>query len=459
MDVLELYKSLNQDSTFVTDYYRNAENFKGQTYRIFSTNTRCFNYFRSNFEYMITSIEGKPRGSWGIQASGEDKGKQYPPYFEELGLYVTTDKSLYTRTEKGIMQSNIYSNNFTANEQKFLTILNLIDSTYDRIASYLIDRTRQIVSYIDKYIDQKSFFSSISNVINGDVTFETIIKEDSFWYISFFERIDLLILLKTSTKKQKKLLKDYVFKNYRDKTNDDVVSKKYNSDQYKTVTIQDDLFIYYIVKTIIDFSSKPFEDSIKLILNQINILEDFDKEKIQNFIFDNIDYFTKLYKNAFDEDKFVKSRIYSGEEDKEDEEFYDERDVEIKSGPEPKRNPIKVSGRNVYPRSTKVRDKALENANYMCEIDPNHSTFKVQRKYGLVSYTEAHHLIPMSVQEKFKYNIDVVENVVSLCPICHRNIHIGKQKNVIIKKLYELKKDSLKEKGIDISLEELKKYY
>lgn len=42
---------------------------------------------------------------------------------------------------------------------------------------------------------------------------------------------------------------------------------------------------------------------------------------------------------------------------------------------------------------------------------------------------EAHHLIPITMQDemwdKYGINIDCLENIVSLCPNCHRAVHLA----------------------------------
>ncbi len=38
-------------------------------------------------------------------------------------------------------------------------------------------------------------------------------------------------------------------------------------------------------------------------------------------------------------------------------------------------------------------------------------------------YLEAHHLIPMSLQKDTQKKLDVLDNIFSLCPYCHRAIH------------------------------------
>ena len=75
---------------------------------------------------------------------------------------------------------------------------------------------------------------------------------------------------------------------------------------------------------------------------------------------------------------------------------------------------------------------------------------------------EGHHLIPMKAQSDFEINIDRIENIVCLCPNCHRMIHHAKksQKIKIFKKLYEKKSKGLVNSGLKISAEEIfNKYY
>ncbi len=55
------------------------------------------------------------------------------------------------------------------------------------------------------------------------------------------------------------------------------------------------------------------------------------------------------------------------------------------------------------------------------------------------AYVEGHHLIPCKITNSEKYNnrIDIVNNIVPLCPNCHRKIHysIWKEREKMIKQL------------------------
>lgn len=55
----------------------------------------------------------------------------------------------------------------------------------------------------------------------------------------------------------------------------------------------------------------------------------------------------------------------------------------------------------------------------------------------------------------FCNSLDVPANIVSLCSNCHNEIHYGKKFDLLISKLYEERKEDLKEAGIYFTLEEL----
>lgn len=111
----------------------------------------------------------------------------------------------------------------------------------------------------------------------------------------------------------------------------------------------------------------------------------------------------------------------------------------------------------VFKRDSKKVKNALKRANYKCEINCNHETFK--RKTDGYNYTEAHHLIPLYMQDNFEKSLDIEENIISLCSNCHRKIHYGLEQDKLIKQLYIDRKEKLSKKGLNITLEELLSYY
>lgn len=120
--------------------------------------------------------------------------------------------------------------------------------------------------------------------------------------------------------------------------------------------------------------------------------------------------------------------------------------------PKPKRNPLKAAN-------------ALTIADNLCEYDKYDRTFL--RKSG-IRYTEPHHLIPISKFYDFEYekgryrDLDVEENIVSLCSHCHNLLHYGmpEDKEPILRKLFSERQAALLTVGLELkSLDDLIKYY
>jgi hypothetical protein len=81
-------------------------------------------------------------------------------------------------------------------------------------------------------------------------------------------------------------------------------------------------------------------------------------------------------------------------------------------------------------RNSVLRDQIIERSNYTCELCKKTETFQdKQNKW----YFEAHHLIPFNKhnQEKFRFTLDHISNLVCLCPECHRKVHYSDLKEQI----------------------------
>lgn len=111
-----------------------------------------------------------------------------------------------------------------------------------------------------------------------------------------------------------------------------------------------------------------------------------------------------------------------------------------------------------YPRDVRVALKSFDNAQYKCELDSGHITFLTPSGR---SFMEAHHLIPLSRQSGYKVSLDVPENVICICPLCHRCLHHGQrsEKEPLLRELYKLRYEALSRRGLDIAFEELQELY
>lgn len=124
----------------------------------------------------------------------------------------------------------------------------------------------------------------------------------------------------------------------------------------------------------------------------------------------------------------------------------------------------KVGGSDAVKKNARISKQALLAAGYKCAGNASHTTFSTAKGFP---YMEGHHLIPCTYSNSHKFwkekgrNIDCEENIMCLCPTCHRRIHFGsiEEKQAIITLLYEKQRPKLEEVGLDITLEELLSLY
>ena len=104
--------------------------------------------------------------------------------------------------------------------------------------------------------------------------------------------------------------------------------------------------------------------------------------------------------------------------------------------------------RDMWGRSTIIRDQIIAMADYSCEMDSSHESFTSGRTNK--RYMEGHHVIPMRLQNEFNTSLDVYANIISLCPVCHRKIHYGLKtdRTIMLNQIYEKRNERLMKIGI-----------
>ncbi|MDR1819360.1 MAG: HNH endonuclease [Methanobrevibacter sp.] len=108
-----------------------------------------------------------------------------------------------------------------------------------------------------------------------------------------------------------------------------------------------------------------------------------------------------------------------------------------------------------FKRNKKITQKVLAECDYKCFINSNHLTFPTEDKEN---YVEGHHVIPLRFSESFDETLDCEDNIIPLCPNCHKEIHyaIDENKNQILKTIFKRK---TKLTSFDVEIDDLREYY
>lgn len=155
----------------------------------------------------------------------------------------------------------------------------------------------------------------------------------------------------------------------------------------------------------------------KYNLDRIMALKDADSQ------IKSLNKFIEYYNSSLDELKPLNIEDENIQE--EDVELPDERLNDKNTEPE---KATIVGGKKRYKTRKSVREKAILKNNYLCDChDQKHFYFEAMDT--LQNYVEGHHVIPMSMQESYwndhRTNLDIVDNIIPLCPTCHKQVHLG----------------------------------
>lgn len=128
--------------------------------------------------------------------------------------------------------------------------------------------------------------------------------------------------------------------------------------------------------------------------------------------------------------------------------------------PIPRPKPITNSVEKLsWGRDAQVAGAVLQQAGYCCDASCGSQLFRAA--VADHHYVEAHHLIPLAMQNHFGNSLDVPANIVSLCPACHAKVHRGHRsvRDPLILKLYDLRVKRLQSSGLVVSAGDLLAMY
>lgn len=116
-----------------------------------------------------------------------------------------------------------------------------------------------------------------------------------------------------------------------------------------------------------------------------------------------------------------------------------------------------VASSSKWKTNRKIRDQALQKAGRKCEFQESHITFIDNNKN---TFMEGHHLVPLEYQDLFHESLDFIDNIVSLCPTCHREIHyaLPRRRKDMAKSLFQKRSAHIQE-ILGVELDQVLSFY
>ena len=350
---------------------------------------------------------------------------------------------------------------FSKEERWILIYLTILNGYFANIPNYIDVRSNEIVNIMEKRgVNKEKYINVLKSFIDScDIGTEEIFMNDYLYFDSFykdFEDIDFLQMFINASDDERKELKEYVQGQPRNreitKAETCTISYKYKSTgSYVKSTLVDNAKIQYFSLILLNNSYKNYEDFIDYALFRYSeIYKNIDIEKIKGFIEEHEAVYKLIYEELFD----IIQYSLNFREEKE----VNEQDVNLNE----KIDDTDMNAVEKYNKvSTVLKKLAKVNSNYRCELEDFYGCQYFTSKESHKNYVEVHHLIPRAVGNDFENSIEVVENYVTLCPHCHRLVHLGEdvERKPALHNLYLKRKELLHEKGLDISEKDLKDYY
>lgn len=433
-------------------------------YKFKGTNGRYLNSFDIKFNE-FKSVEGKPRTEWPTYKNGQLIHKQYTVPMIETKLFYK-ENGIYHQTEKGKVYQKYLDLNMNTDEKWLINYLLLMDSTIANRENYIINRSIDIKNIFEKntsesfankacvelFIDRNHFSGS---------RIREIANYDYLYLNAFYLEPEFLKLYYEASEEDRKELHEYVYNNWEHRNSNCCVSKKFISTNYSVPELIDDLKIYMFSLQINKIKYTDFETTIDEIIRTYETNYNIDKKLVMSFILENRNIFEPILINVYNVEES------EDVEDTEKEENYDISTITVEINPdvdrpEPRIDDTTILGKKQLKSIFAMRKKiAREKSGYRCELEAYKGCRYFTSKTTKHNYVEVHHFVPREFRNNFENSVDVLANYITLCPHCHRMIHLAtdRERVDIIRFIYSQRKERLKRCGLNVEFEDLKSFY
>lgn len=463
--LLNYYLDRNSMDSWVKEFSGAGQ--KVIMYSFKGTNGRSLTNFYKKY-IKLKKVEGIPRSQWPVSSiTGQELHKQYTAPLKAARLFYE-ENGVFRQTAKGKIYEKFLSEKLNKDEKWFLNYMFLLDATFDNKDNYILSRSSEIYDILVENTSVQFVENALSELFKNrnTITSDKDIAFYDFLYLdTFFRDSEFLKLYYSASESDRKELQTYVSQNLERKNRNCCISQKFiapslSNGNYTINELIDDLKILMFSKELKKLKYSDFEETIKDILNLYTEFS-VDNNKLLTFLIDNKNIFEPILMNVF------KVEDIDDSQEEQEEEVYDSRiiNVDIKySGdrPEPRIDDTTIAGKQQLKAIFAMRKKiAREKSNYTCELEILNGCRYFTSKTTKHNYIEVHHFIPREFRNNFENSIDVLANYITLCPHCHKMIHLAtdRERLNIIRFIYNQRKDRLKKCGIEVEFKDLLSFY
>lgn len=425
------------------------------------TNGRSLTSMMNIFQN-LEQVENKPRSEWPRKdTTGQEIHKQYTRPMLEAKLFYR-ENGIFHKTAKGIEYKKFIDTRFAEEEKWLINYLFLLDAFILNKENYLITRSNEIKNIFLKVLPEDYIDNITFSFLKNSVTiknFEELVEEDYLFLNSFYRDPDFLKLFYEASKEERLELKKYILQNYKNQSYNCCISKKYKPGGNYTINmIKEDAKVYCLSILISKVKYSNFEQTIKAIIELYSQYFEFDKEIVLQFSVENKNIIEPILMNIYNVEELEDEK----EEIDQDSQTIDTTNIDLSDRPEPRIDDTTLEGKRMLKDIFTMRKKiAREKANYKCELEEYKGCKYFTSKSTNHNYVEVHHFIPREFRNSFENSVDVLANYITLCPHCHKMIHlaIDRERIDVIRYIYNRRKERLEACGLDVDLKEIMEYY
>ena len=465
MKILEIYKEKNKDKKWFEDHFSLGEGCHGRIFEYTNTNFRKQDSFMAHFTSFL-EVENKPRADWPRQANHKQElHKHMVINMIQSKLFKKDIRDLYSKTAKGFLYTEFTNSTIAEPERWLINYIFLLNGYYLNRKNYIVHRVRDDILPLLMAVDginlnnllkEAKDLLSLENKSSYD-----FLRKDFFYIHSFYNDQDFLIPYLRSSKEDKEELASYIESNLKAENLNCCLSKKYRSSGNFTRAMLIDetrvflttlLFIQIKDVNLDNVYSKlvdTYSDNVRMLIKKTIMNYLCSNKNIFNLIFEDIFEYEDLQSETFNDDLTETLQLNKINTEDSPEEYIDETS--------------EVGRQKIKSIFAIKKKQARLLSNFTCSLEsmnnckPVYFTAKVNNR----TYLELHHLIPQEFRNDFSNSIEVLANYVTLCPRCHRQIHLAvdRERRHLITSLFNERVSRLNLVGLPIKIENMYDYY